>query len=509
LAEMIAIFEQLPSLEKVLFYTTARRSCTPSAALLRWLRQNRPQLAIHISTNALALTAARVREVVAERLVDRMLFAIDGARPTATPLPRRRQARQGARRDAPDGRRSQGRGRATLRDLWQYILFEWNDSDEELAEAREIAAGIGVPIEWWSPIRPGPRSASSRGARRWQSWSAASAPSGRSPVTEGRRDRALRGYEALRHAPISGANARLSGRPGDRVLLPVTVRHEGLAVWAVRRRLLPPRCAPARRRRQNLGELRGVQVPPGVLPGAELTSSSRSTCRRRSAPTPAARHDRGGCLLVSERGSTPAICALESSPSRSRTCARRPRLPALLALREPWTASTSAKPGQARFRRRGRGPPGPPAQPRHPADLGRARDAIPPRADCRSDPAAPASTSAGRRGRAASAGAPAAGGAHRRELRLQGGDLAAAAPAPRRDASSTPRGESGNETAGGTARSPASAGHDGREVAVEDSRVDEHTFEGGDEAEDRRVLLVLRIEVVNDVLEQQIEDRAP
>jgi hypothetical protein len=31
---------------------------------------------------------------------------------------------------------------------WQYILFEWNDGDDELALARELAQGIEVPIEW-------------------------------------------------------------------------------------------------------------------------------------------------------------------------------------------------------------------------------------------------------------------------------------------------------------------------------------------------------------------------
>jgi hypothetical protein len=31
---------------------------------------------------------------------------------------------------------------------WQYILFEWNDSDEEIDLAKTTAAQIGVPIEW-------------------------------------------------------------------------------------------------------------------------------------------------------------------------------------------------------------------------------------------------------------------------------------------------------------------------------------------------------------------------
>ena len=38
------------------------------------------------------------------------------------------------------------RGRVQI--TWQYILFEWNDSDDELALARELAQSIDVPIEW-------------------------------------------------------------------------------------------------------------------------------------------------------------------------------------------------------------------------------------------------------------------------------------------------------------------------------------------------------------------------
>jgi hypothetical protein len=32
--------------------------------------------------------------------------------------------------------------------VWQYILFQWNDSDQKLTEARQLAAEIGVPIKW-------------------------------------------------------------------------------------------------------------------------------------------------------------------------------------------------------------------------------------------------------------------------------------------------------------------------------------------------------------------------
>jgi len=38
--------------------------------------------------------------------------------------------------------------RGSVQITWQYILFEWNDSDDELALARELAQSIDVPIEW-------------------------------------------------------------------------------------------------------------------------------------------------------------------------------------------------------------------------------------------------------------------------------------------------------------------------------------------------------------------------
>ncbi len=317
LREMIAIFEQLLSLEKVLFYNYGEAFLHADALpLLRWLRQNRPQLAIHISTNALALTAARVREVVAERLVDRMLFAIDGARAESYA-----RYRVGGKLDKALGAMRQMVAEATAagtRDRfeiwWQYILFEWNDSDEELAEAREIAAGIGVPIEWVVTHTPG-------ASQRFLPGSAELA----ALVGGERAFRALScdlkgaeivragGYEALRHrADIRPRTPELSGRPGERVLLPVTVRHQGLAVWGgpgagsfrLGVRLLDGDG-------RVLGELRGVQLPAGVLPGAELTLFVEVDLPQ----TLGTFHvlidlvEEGVCWF-SERGSTPAICNL-------------------------------------------------------------------------------------------------------------------------------------------------------------------------------------------------------
>ena len=39
--------------------------------------------------------------------------------------------------------------------MWRYILFDWNDSDEEMARARELAREIGVDqFRWLLTDRP-------------------------------------------------------------------------------------------------------------------------------------------------------------------------------------------------------------------------------------------------------------------------------------------------------------------------------------------------------------------
>ncbi len=328
LAEMIAIFEQLPSLDKVLFYNYGEAFVHPEALpMLRWLRAHRPQISIHISTNAIALTPARVKEIVAERLVDRMLFAIDGARPESYARYRvggKLERALGAMRQlVAEAAAQQVRDRFEI--WWQYILFEWNDSDEELAEARQIASEIGVPIEWVVTHTVG-------ASRRFLPGSDALA----ALVGGERAFRALScdlkgaeivragGHEALRHrAALAPSLMALRGAPGDRILLPVTVRHEGRAAWngagsfRLGLRLLDGEG-------RALRELRGVELPAGVEPGSELVLFAEIELPERP----------GGYHLFldlvedqvcwfSERGSSPALCALEVDDAS--TTALRPR----------------------------------------------------------------------------------------------------------------------------------------------------------------------------------------
>lgn len=319
--EMVGIFEALPSLEKVLFYNYGEAFVHPEALpILRWIREHRPGMLIHISTNGIALTPARVRDVVAERLVDRMLFAIDGARPESYARYRvggKLERALGAMRNMVAEAEKQGvRDRFEI--WWQYILFEWNDSDEEIAEARALAAEIGVPIEWVVTHTPG-------ASQRFLPGSDALA----ALVGGERAFRALScdlkgaeivragGYEAIRHrATIRPATAALAGAPGEVLLLPVTVRHEGLAPWGgddgtdfyrVGVRLLDADG-------KVLDEVWGGALPAGLVPGEETVMFPRL----RLPELPGKYHflfdvvEEGVCWFL-ERGSTPATLELEVS----------------------------------------------------------------------------------------------------------------------------------------------------------------------------------------------------
>jgi MoaA/NifB/PqqE/SkfB family radical SAM enzyme len=314
--EMVSIFEQLPSLEKVLFYNYGEAFVHPEAMpILRWIRKHRPAMQVHISTNGIALTPARAREVAAERLVDRMLFAIDGARPESYARYRvggKLERALGAMRNLVSETQALGvRDRFEI--WWQYILFEWNDSDEELAEARDIAAEIGVPLEWVVTHTEG-------ASKRFLPGSAALA----ALVGGERAFRALScdlkgaeivrsgGLESIWHrADLKPASTKLEGSPGERILVPVSVRHRGHAPWSDGRvvrmgvRLLDPDG-------RTLEELRGVELPAGVLPETELVLFADLELPRETGSY----HllfdlvEEGVCWF-SERGSSPALCAIE------------------------------------------------------------------------------------------------------------------------------------------------------------------------------------------------------
>ncbi len=151
LETMLDVVDQLPDLEKILFYNFGEPFLHPRAIdFLRAVRARRPEVVLHTSTNGLALTRDKVEMIAAEALVDRIVFSIDGAREESYRRYRVggsfERALANLERLADACRRHGTRGRVEI--LWQYILFEWNDGDAELARAQELAAQIGVPLSW-------------------------------------------------------------------------------------------------------------------------------------------------------------------------------------------------------------------------------------------------------------------------------------------------------------------------------------------------------------------------
>lgn len=156
---MLDVVDQLPDLETLLFHNFGEPFLHPDAvAFLREVRRRRPDLYLAINTNGLVMTPAQIDAVASEALLNKIVFSIDGADPESyrkyrvggdlTKALRHLEALVIASRNA--GTRDR------IEIHWQYILFEWNDSDEEIAQAQAIARRIGVPIRWTLTTSPSP-----------------------------------------------------------------------------------------------------------------------------------------------------------------------------------------------------------------------------------------------------------------------------------------------------------------------------------------------------------------
>jgi organic radical activating enzyme len=148
---MLSVVEQLPDLESILFYDYGEPFLHKDAIpFLQMVRRQRPDILLHTNTNGLALNAKKIEALAAEPLIDLIIFSIDGARQESYGRYRVNGNLQWALANMEALVRACERAGTAKRVeiIWQYILFEWNDSDAELAEARRRAAEIGVPLKW-------------------------------------------------------------------------------------------------------------------------------------------------------------------------------------------------------------------------------------------------------------------------------------------------------------------------------------------------------------------------
>ncbi len=139
-----------PSLGRIDFFNYGEAFLHKRAVeMCEYIKSRFPHIYLYTSTNGLALSEEQARRLVHSG-IDEVTFSIDGATQESYVKYRQRGRFDVAIRNL---RAMAEEKRASGRDLpflnWRYILFVWNDSDEEMARARALAAEIGVDRLCW------------------------------------------------------------------------------------------------------------------------------------------------------------------------------------------------------------------------------------------------------------------------------------------------------------------------------------------------------------------------
>src|SRR5258708_5098899 len=139
------IDEAGPSLVRVDFFNYGEAFLHKRAVeMCEYIKSAFPHIYLYTSTNGLAFTEAQARRL-AHSGIDEVTFSIDGATQASYEKYRQRGRFDVAianLRAMADEKRRSGADVPYLN--WRYILFGWNDSDEEMNLARQIAGEIGV-----------------------------------------------------------------------------------------------------------------------------------------------------------------------------------------------------------------------------------------------------------------------------------------------------------------------------------------------------------------------------
>lgn len=139
-----------PSLGRIDFFNYGEAFLNKRAVeMCEYIKSRFPHIYLYTSTNGLAFTEAQARRL-ARSGIDEVTFSVDGA--TQESYVRYRQrgrfdvAMANLRAMADEKRRA----RLDVPFLnWRYILFTWNDTDQEMNLARQLAVDIGVDRLCW------------------------------------------------------------------------------------------------------------------------------------------------------------------------------------------------------------------------------------------------------------------------------------------------------------------------------------------------------------------------
>ena len=144
------IDEAGPSLERIDFFNYGEAFLHKRAVeMCEYIKAKFPHIYLYTSTNGLAFTDEKVRQL-ARSGIDEVTFSIDGSSQENYVKYRQRGNFDKAianMRALLDERASSARHTPWVN--WRYILFKWNDSDEEMGRARQLAADYGVDRLCW------------------------------------------------------------------------------------------------------------------------------------------------------------------------------------------------------------------------------------------------------------------------------------------------------------------------------------------------------------------------
>src|SRR5258708_84771 len=144
------VYEAGPSVGRIVFFNSGQAFLHKRALdMVEYIKSRFPHVFLYTSTNGLALTEDGARRL-ARSGIDEVTFSIDGAAAESYAKYRQRGDFAKAIRNLTalcDEKKKNGFDVPFVN--WRYILFTHNDSDEEMALARTMAAGIGVDRLSW------------------------------------------------------------------------------------------------------------------------------------------------------------------------------------------------------------------------------------------------------------------------------------------------------------------------------------------------------------------------
>jgi len=139
-----------PSLVRIDFFNYGEAFLHKRAVeMCEYIKTKFPHIYLYTSTNGLALSEEKARRLVHSG-IDEVTFSIDGASQETYARYRQRgkfDVALATVRAMVDEKRRSGCDVPHLN--WRYILFKWNDGDEEMSRARQLAAEIGVDRLCW------------------------------------------------------------------------------------------------------------------------------------------------------------------------------------------------------------------------------------------------------------------------------------------------------------------------------------------------------------------------